>query len=254
MLHLKNRSVIKILGPDSIKFLNNILTNEIKHPCYALLLNSQGKYLYDFFISIVNEQEIFLDCSSLHKSYIMKLLEKYKITLRCKIVGTDLEILHSPSDNCIPKQHVQSIIQDPRHKELGFRIFAKSCIIENTISFEEYERLRITHCIPDGDSDMVSSYSYPFEFPLDYAISWEKGCYTGQEVLARVKYRGQTKRMAKKVYAYNENLPIKGKELVNEEGTKVGIMLSSMQNIGMALINKEQGDLIDEKGRVYKQV
>src|SRR5262245_8080778 len=88
---LENRSIISISGSDNGKFLQGLITNDIKkcneqRTIYALMLTPQGKFLYDFFISKLDEQFL-LDCNTAQLAEIIKKLQMYK--LRSNVVIED---------------------------------------------------------------------------------------------------------------------------------------------------------------------
>ena len=69
----------------------------------------------------------------------------------------------------------------------------------------------------------------PQMFNLDYlgGISFTKGCYTGQEIIARMKYRGKVKRRCYPFVTTSANSQIAiGDECLNDEGQLVGIVVS----------------------------
>ena len=61
---------------------------------------------------------------------------------------------------------------------------------------DDYERIRISLGIPDAISDLVQNKTILLEAGFDElnGISWDKGCYIGQELTARTKYRGLIKK------------------------------------------------------------
>jgi folate-binding protein YgfZ len=61
------------------------------------------------------------------------------------------------------------------------------------IAEEQYKKIRIAHGVPEWGKDILVD-SLPLEFPLTDMISFAKGCYIGQEVVARATYRGQMPR------------------------------------------------------------
>ncbi len=77
---LSDREVIKIIGLDSVKFLQNLVTNDIKKSkyCYTYLLNNKGKYLFDFFVYIHNFEELYLDIDKSNKATLIDHLNFYK--------------------------------------------------------------------------------------------------------------------------------------------------------------------------------
>ena len=72
------------------------------------------------------------------------------------------------------------------------------------------------------------------------AVSFSKGCYTGQEVVARVQHRGKIKQRMFKIKTNSEN-PISAGSEICHESKKVGTVLISSKNndvyISLAVIN-----------------
>ena len=268
MFRVENRSVLTIFGPDSLKLLNNILTNEIKKndPCYAFLLNPQGRYLYDFFIIPKNDY-ILIDCQRPFKEEILEKLKAYKINLKCKIEDTNYLVFASNKEigdlmnlglgqgvNQLESEKSYTsvdahIFKDPRSQNMGFRIISEKPLDDlnnNILSLaKDYELTRISNCIPDGLLDMYKGVTYIFEYPVEYGVSWEKGCYIGQEVIAKIKYKGKIKKMMRVVRG--GNLPKCHQDIFAKDKKEViGRMLSSHKNIGLALIKiDQQGSTID---------
>ena len=104
-----------------------------------------------------------------------------------------------------------------------------------------FETLRIEAGIPrcgiDIDESMVVS-----ETNLDEAISFTKGCYVGQEIIARIKYRGHVaKKLTGLVLDERTEIP-RGAKLKSEDGKEAGNVTSSTfspalaRTIALALI------------------
>ncbi|CAN0478470.1 unnamed protein product [Laminaria digitata] len=93
---------------------------------------------------------------------------------------------------------------DPRHAGLGERtirlIDEDDTFPTDTVQLENnraaYEALRISLGIPDTGQDLIADKSMPMESGFDelQGIDFEKGCYVGQEVTARMKHRNLVKR------------------------------------------------------------
>jgi len=86
---LPNRGVIALHGSDTKNFLQSIITNDInkldhQKAIYSLLLNPQGKYLYDFFL-IAYGKYIFLECESIYLTQIIVKLDLLKTYLKVRI-------------------------------------------------------------------------------------------------------------------------------------------------------------------------
>jgi hypothetical protein len=84
-------------------------------------------------------------------------------------------------------------IKDPRHEGLGWRVYKEGANHSTPLSpLQVYDERRIQLRIPDGSRDMPIEKAVILEYGLDElgAIDWQKGCYMGQELMARTHYRG----------------------------------------------------------------
>ncbi|QIT36460.1 CAF17-like 4Fe-4S cluster assembly/insertion protein YgfZ [Wolbachia endosymbiont of Brugia pahangi] len=242
---LPSRGVIVLYGPDTRDFLQGVITNDInklnsQKAIYSLLLSPQGKYLYDFFL-IEYGKCILLECENMYLQQIIEKLDLLKTYLRVKI--KDISALYkvgvlfdTKSTECSNESQV--IFQDPRHKLLEMRIIHKNEIKELVGDFAQYERVRIQNLVPDGAKDMVQNLSFPLQYLIDKinGISFNKGCYIGQEVVSRMS---RQEIFRKKLYLVEGDnaLPNIGTKVTNENNEEVGELRSSIDNIGLALLN-----------------
>jgi folate-binding protein YgfZ len=243
---LGNRSLIGLSGCDTHKFMQSIISNDIylldiSPAIYALLLSPQGKYLYDFFVAKSNDG-LLLDCHSSVKDALIKRLSLYKLQADVNIIdlSTEYKVLHvtdyiNASNWCF---------KDPRHSSMLFRCWIQNDQMQQVEQYKldngAYEQFRIYNAIPEGVSDLDLDKSFPLEFGFEKlnAISFTKGCYVGQEVIARTTYRGVVRKQPYKVEAENGTLPAKHAPII-ANGNEVGVMCSSLGNIGIALIRVE---------------
>ena len=240
---LNNRTVIKVSGEDRLTFLQGLVTNDVLNKndiVYALMLNPQGRFLYDFFIFYHNEY-LLLDCQASKIDEIVKKLNMYKLRSNVVIenVSDQYQILAS-------FQTATSFLPDPRSQEIGYR----ACVSNNYDSsndLEEYELKRISLLIPDADKDLFFDKSFPLQYGMDKfnAIDFEKGCYVGQEVTARTHHRGVVRKEVQiKVLAPNTKVE-KGDPIM-VDNKKIGILLGSQLNLNeeklycLSLVQKEE--------------
>ncbi|MCM1001722.1 CAF17-like 4Fe-4S cluster assembly/insertion protein YgfZ [Wolbachia pipientis] len=240
---LQSRGVIVLYRPDARDFLQGIITNDInkldsQKAIYSLLLSPQGKYLYDFFL-IRYGKYILLECENVHLQQIIEKLDLLKTYLRVKT--KDVSSLYkvgvlfdTKSTEC---NESQIIFQDPRHKSLGMRIIHKGEIKQPAGDFTQYEKVRIQNLVPDGARDMVQNSSFPLQYLIDKVngISFNKGCYIGQEVVNRMS-RQETFRRKLYLVEGNSALPNIGTKVTNENNEEIGELRSSVDNIGLALL------------------
>ena len=189
---LKNRGLIHLEGTERHEFLQGLITNDMGKlsaatPLYACLLNAQGKFLHDFFV-IEGDGFTLLDCEGGQRAKdLYKRLSMYRLR-------KDVQISVEEDNDVYAMFGSNEGLPDPRHKEMGNRSFEKPNLPEKP--FEEWDKRRIALTIPDGSRDLIPEKSTMDEGNMDQlnAIDYDKGCYIGQELTARMHYRGLGKR------------------------------------------------------------
>ena len=239
---LPNRSVFLLSGLDSKKFLQGIITNDAYklsyQAIYAFLLNSRGKYLYDFFL-VARDDQILIDYETNFKSDIVQLLKKYKIGYEVLLKSTRYKVYSSFEPMNIPNIIAFS---DPRSGNMGYRILSAEELSYSS-EVDQYEVKRIANVIPDGAKDLLHNKSFPFECDTSFAIDHSKGCYVGQEIVARTTSSGVVRKKLFMVES-DEDLPGIGSEVLDQKNkNKLGEMRSSVGRVGLALLNIEETKL-----------
>ncbi|EER21043.1 MULTISPECIES: CAF17-like 4Fe-4S cluster assembly/insertion protein YgfZ [spotted fever group] len=280
---LSNREVIKIIGLDSVKFLQNLITNYIKknNYCYTYLLNNQGRYLFDFFVYVPNLEEIYLDIDKSNKAALTEHLNFYKFRSKIQIIdcSEEYKVIYSHQ-----KLDIDTLVtsRDPRYTMLGFRSIYEFGVIpqldrgiQKTIkqdwiprssrgmtrvesvhatippresgdpaSFNEklYLEDKYNFAIIDGVEDLITDKSIPNIYGAEElnAISFDKGCYVGQEVISRAKYQGVIRRKIYKITADEDLSSLVKDEEILADNDKIGVICSSYRNKAIALIREEK--------------
>jgi folate-binding protein YgfZ len=136
---------------------------------------------------------------------------------------------------------------DPRLAALGTRAILPREHLRQALSetgasetdFAEYDRLRLQLGVPDGSRDLSLDKSILLEAGFDelHGVDWQKGCYIGQELTARTKYRGLIK---KRLFPVRIDGPApESGAIVTLDGREAGEMRSSRDGIGLALLRLE---------------
>ena len=246
---LPDRGLVQIEGEDRHEFLQGMITNDIhlldsQPAIYACLLSPQGKFLHDFFVSNGPDGAIFLECEGRARAYdLYERLKKYRLRSKVQIsVEEDIDVF-----SCFGTEP-QPGYPDPRHKEMGWRSFAKPADNAEEKSFDEWDAHRIALCVPDGSRDMVVNNSTMLECRIDKlnGVSFEKGCYVGQELTARMHHRGLAK---KHLYALHfEHTPPAYRESIEYEGHLIGEMRSRCGHNGIAQLKDSAIDKLEYIG------
>jgi folate-binding protein YgfZ len=99
---------------------------------------------------------------------------------------------------------------------------------------EAYDALRLRLGVPDGTRDLADALLMENGFDAMNAIDWKKGCYVGQEVTARMRYRGLVKKRLVPV-RIDGAAPPPG-SIVTFDGAEAGEMRSASGSRGLALL------------------
>ncbi len=262
---LPDRGIIAIHGPDSRDFLQGLISNDIAlvssdRSIYAALLTPQGKYLFDFFVSQYQDR-LLIDCEKERLPELTKRLRMYKLRADATISdesatfaacaiwgenpGASLDLDQTAGR---AQEHPDGTISvDPRLGDAGLRVVGKPEWLEEVrlrlkaepASPDDYDMHRLTLGLPDSSRDLIVDKSILLESGFDdlNGINWDKGCYMGQELTARTKYRGLVKKRLIPV-TIDGAAPEPGALIMNGEKT-AGEMRSSKGNQGLALLRLE---------------
>ena len=249
---LLNRAVVRVTGEDRFKFLQGLVSNDVtkltaNEGLYTCMLTPQGKYFSDFFLCL-DDESILLDMPTLRQEEIIKKLNMYK--LRSDVSFTlcpEHKVVAFLSDVTISG----IVFLDPRSSSLGMRGFIHETQLTNMQHDQNaYDLARIDNFIPEGEKDLIPEQSFLLEYGLDdlNAIDYKKGCYVGQELVARTHYRGTIRKQIAQVES-NNNLPPLGTIVYSGE-QKLGIVCSSVANRGLALIRLEELQNLDKAAKI----
>ncbi len=258
----KRRGVLRIAGEDRVSFLQGLVTNDVARaaagqPVYSALLTAQGRFLHDFFI-VPQSDALLLDCEAERRADLMRRLGMYKLRAKATIEDkTDsLAVILLWGDGLEPgalrSNDAAAIYADPRLPALGARAIvaadsAASWIAKHGLSAadeDSYDRHRIALGVPDGSRDLPVERALLLENGFDelHGIDWQKGCYIGQEVTARMRYRSLVRKQLLPV-AIDGPTPEFGAP-ITLDGAEAGEMRSAVDGLGLALLRQEALDKV----------
>ena len=218
-----DRERLRVTGDDRVDFLHGQCTNDVKRlavgeSCYAAFLDAKGKMRGEG--HIIRRIDAFLLelnpglTSSLEKFIITEDVTIEDVTAR---MGEWLIIGEQTAN--LPAEAIT--FEHP----LGLGVISEEPIAE-TIDRETLEILRIEAAIPRWGMDMDES-TIPNETGLEKrAISYDKGCYIGQETIARIKTYGHVNRRLVQLGCAGGGLPARGERVLGES-REVGRVTSS---------------------------
>jgi len=263
---LENRGIIAVSGADSRSFLQGLISNDIEKvsdttSIYSTFLSPQGKYLFDFFISQSGE-DLLIDCEKDRLPDFMKRLRLYKLRADVEVVdrSDDFQVVAIWGDAAIEETGLPldagaakplpggTLSVDPRLVDAGLRAVlpagptAIDGVSMDEVNFADYDAHRLSLGLPDSSRDLIVDKSTLLECGVDdlNGIDWKKGCYMGQEVTARSKYRGLVK---KRLVPIDIDGPApEAGTLIMAGDKQAGEMRSSAGNKGLALMRLEYLD------------
>lgn len=211
-------SILKITGNDSSTFLQGQLTCHVKelredNSCFAAFCNAKGRTISTLLI-FKQAESFFLVLPTALKTKVQKKLQMY-------ILRSDVQLIDANDDYCISGLHglpeqlndiklptndfarEQELIKLPNSSYLmiatvknSIRLWSeylkKGCFVQSSWL---WNYLDISAGLAWLDEESSEVY-IPQMLNLDKlgGISFDKGCYTGQEVIARTHYLGKAKR------------------------------------------------------------
>jgi tRNA-modifying protein YgfZ len=241
---LSSRAVIAVSGEDRVSFLQGLVSNDVADAApgravWTGLLTPQGKWLADFFV-FADGDRLLLDCERAQRPMLIPRLSRYR--LRARVTLTELDLTVQAVWDGTPDQ-AGLAAPDPRLEGAGWRVLTGTPAAPNATK-ADWDRFRLSLGLPDGSRDMEAEKSVLLEGGFDElnGVSWTKGCYMGQELTARTKYRGLLKRRLVPV-RIDGTAPAPGTPLL-AEGRDVGTMRSAAGEIGMAVVRLDAMDQV----------
>ncbi len=241
MAHLPGRGVLEVAGEDRVAFLQGLVSNDVAQAApgravWAALLTPQGKWLADFFI-LSDGARLLLDCERDQLAMLAQRLGRYRLRARVALADLSESLGISAAWGGAPAGG-DVVAPDPRLPQAGWRVLSAQPLACNATA-ADWDRHRIALGLPDGSRDLESDKTVLLEAGFDelHGVSWSKGCYMGQELTARTKYRGLVKRRLMRVRI--EGPPPAPGTPVLRGGLEAGTMRSSAGDWGLAQLRHD---------------
>ena len=174
------RAILQVTGTDRVSFLQNLVTNDVSRMGlhYSALLTPQGKFLADFFV-LVRKDDILIDVAKTLEQNLLVRLNMYRLRaiVDIKLINCTVSCGLGP----IP----EVAYQDPRTQALGWRAYGTQ---DNEVI--DWQALRVMHVIPETGIELEPDrFILEMDFERLNGVDFKKGCYVGQEIVARMKHK-----------------------------------------------------------------
>jgi aminomethyltransferase len=225
---LSGRGLLSVTGADRVRLLNGMVTSDVETLAagglrYALLLDRKGRIQADLFV-LALEDALLLDTAEGTGARVAEALERHVVADDVRIEDRAQACAHVAVEGPSARERVAAAgvalpeadrvrgvpwrgetllcvgrgsLTDSGVGILGPRAVVRSLVEElgiPALSPEQAEALRLEAFLPRYGVD-VTDRTFPAEARLDHAVSETKGCYIGQEIVARIRSRGQVHRL-----------------------------------------------------------
>ncbi len=234
------RDALRVSGPDTIAFLQGQLSQDVAAlavgtAAWSLLLQPQGKVDALLRVLRLGEAEVVLDVDGGYGDAVRARLERFKLRTRCTLEAM-------PAWTCVAVRGPGAaevgvpggvLAIDPRWPSLeGVDLLGEAVALPEAIPVAEidaYEALRIEAGVPKLGAELTER-TIPAEagrWLIDASVSFTKGCYTGQELVARIDSRGgKVARNLRGVVIEGDRAPPAGAALFAPDGRELGSLTS----------------------------
>ena len=261
--NLADRGLLEVSGEDAITFLQNQLTNDItkisdtEHQLTAWC-NPKGRIIANF-RAFKRGQNIYLIMAKDLVEMVMTKLSRYIMMSKVTINDATDSLVHFgyAGENAehdlglimdkVPTEPNQILSHDslsilrlpgdtPRFEVFGdvadaSSLWSKCNVRAQPVSSQAWDFMNIRAGRPVVTAACTEEWiPQMLNFIAIDGVDFQKGCYPGQEVVARLNYLGKTKRRMYHLLIETDKVPSCNDAIVNAEGTEVGKILNAVAN------------------------
>ncbi len=270
--------LLRANGKDSVDFFNRMTSNDVKNltplSCLPTLLLTDKGRIIDLLTLFRRDDLIYVKTSFHHESKVLNYLSKYivmdEVELnKCEGQFVNFKVTGEGKDDAVSnvKEYESKLPQNNSEKNILFYYSEDSCLNSLEIvchidksheirsllsngSFQtclDFEFMRISLGQPEAPGELNEDIN-PLECGLKKYISFTKGCYVGQEVVARLDSQGKIPKQMVKV-SLDESFN-SGEKILDSVGTDCGFISSFVsnegKNIGLGFIRSTNLDFESE--------
>lgn len=245
-------AVVRVTGEDAAAFLQGQCSTDLRNSPLsdALWLNRKGRVLAHTVIAKEADGSFLLLCPHLSAEELIAIVAANVIA--DDVVATDESARWQRAVvwGAEPKLAAAKIFATNRYGVVAWDVLTPVGVTApgELATLAELDALRVAAGVPAVPAD-CGAHEFPQECGLDAWVSYTKGCYLGQEVMARIQSMGSLRRILRKV----SGLVSVGQELKSLEGKVVGTVRSAAGDTGLALVSvdlPEGKSLVTDRGPV----
>ena len=239
MAAVLDRAFVRASGPDAVAYLQSMVSNDVEAVApgggvYALLLTPKARVIADLEV-FRTDGDLVLACPPETAGDVLGTLMRARFRKKVALEPADYALVWGEADGALAE------LETP----VGVERLLAAAPANGPASDQEWELARIEAGVPRYGREFDAD-SMPAEAGLEErAISFTKGCYPGQEPVARLHYRGHANRGVRGVRFDGE--PAAPGTPVTVGGAQVGRLTSAAVSprfgpIGLAVLRREVAD------------
>lgn len=234
------RRVLKLNGVDTRNFLQGLITNDVTKldlgPIYAAILTPQGKFMADFFL-MAQGDSVLLDVADDRADGLVQRLNMYKLRADVSIVASALHLHRGvgavPTDG----------YADPRNTHMGWRAYRDTPQSGDTT---DWDALRVAHMIPETGLELTpNSFILEMGFERLNGVDFRKGCYVGQEIIARMQHKTELRKGLAKILI---SAPVDAGTEISADGKAVGTVFTQSGSYALAFLRYDRAKATMQAG------
>jgi folate-binding protein YgfZ len=238
VVHLADRALITVTGPEAEHFLQNLITTDLtalnaREARPSALLTPQGKILFDFLISR-RADGFAIECRADAAADLVKRLTIYKLRAKVEISQPEERVVAVSWGDDSGASSSDSTLSDTRFPDPVLRHYED--LPNEDAGLSDWTALRAANGIAESGSDFELSDVFPHDVLYDQngGVGLKKGCFVGQEVVSRMQHRGTARRRVMIARA-DEALPQAGTQ-ITVKGRAIGTLGAGAGGTAIAIV------------------
>ncbi len=225
LIPLRERALLKLGGGATFDFLQRLVTCDVgqlsaRRAMHGALLTPQGKLLHEFLLIRPDDRDfVLIEADVAGIDDLVRRLMLYRLRTPVEIArhedfgvfacdpATAREMLADADDETPSRGEIRPLVRreaqdgfgfpDPRTTQIGARLYLPpDSQVEDRGEGSDHAQRRYAFGIAEGSGELPPERFFALEANLDLfgSVSFEKGCYVGQEVTTRTHRRGKVKK------------------------------------------------------------
>ncbi len=230
---MPDRTVLSVTGSDRVSFLQGLITNNVPEASgqivYAALLTPQGKFIADFFV-VSEDERLLIDVAESHAASLFQRLNMYRLRADVKIEATELVVSRGLDEA------PSGALVDPRSDALGWRFYGAEDVSQSV----DWDAVRVANAVPATGIELSpDTYILEAGFERLNGVDFKKGCFVGQEIVARMKHKTELRKGIVQVRI--DGNASQGDE-ITKDGKAVGTLHTVSGDTGLAYLRFDRAD------------